>query len=117
MNSKEPNQASFDKKKSIAIAYVLLAFLGIIAAHRLYLGQRKPAMMIILSIILPLNIPMILVILDTQAPPLGNELAPLAIPAMMMLWLIPLALLLVDVFQLPDLVRNHNEKILQKVRS
>ena len=109
MNSRKPVSAGFRNKKSTAIAYVLLIILGILGAHRFYLGHRKPAITIILLVFLPFLIPIALVALDVWAPPLGNDLAPWALRVMTFIWLIPLALLIADLFRIPGLVRDYND--------
>ncbi len=82
-------------KKSTAVAYLLLIFIGAFGAHRFYLNQTGTAIALLLITLSSLLLMLVLIGFFT-------------------IW-ISWLWVLVDLFLVPGLVRNHNNKLAQEL--
>jgi TM2 domain-containing membrane protein YozV len=80
-------------KKSVGVAYLLWFLLGGLAVHRFYLRKHVSAIILL-----------VLWILSVALIPVGVGLVLMIVPG---LWL------LVDLFLIPGIVRDHNDAIIE----
>ncbi|MGI9485110.1 MAG: TM2 domain-containing protein [Geminicoccaceae bacterium] len=95
-------EAGITKKKSIAIAYLLLIFLWPIAAHRFYLGHFGLGWAMSFTLVCTSFMTMI----DFQS---NLHALAASLPAMLVF-----LILLADLFRMPTIVRDSNRKLMER---
>ena len=114
LTEKELKILSFEydkKKKSVAVSYILYIFLGVLLIHRIYIGSTPYSIFLLAYILFCIIGSIAGMILATFSDVLLDYFHYMDMIGGGILFLLPFAWLLLDVFRIPTIVNEVNNKV------